>query len=98
MLETNHPEEIIRVKREVSRDLEAVAVVARLERERRTPAVRKKVFSYRQFMNTLLHEFMHHWDFHALKLARSFHTRGFFLRVDDLFRRLVDGLGAQPAG
>ncbi len=38
-LQDRHPEDLVRVKRQVSRDLEAVAVVNRLERERRTPAV-----------------------------------------------------------
>lgn len=52
-------------------------------------AVRQKVFSYRQFLNTLIHEFGHHWDYHSLRLTRSFHTRGFYSRLDTLLRRLL---------
>ena len=38
---------------------------------------------------TLLHELCHHLDYHALKLADSLHTEGFFRRESDLFRQLV---------
>ncbi|MHC4606163.1 MAG: hypothetical protein ACYTAF_04430 [Planctomycetota bacterium] len=54
----------------------------------RTP-VRRKVFAFKTFLQTLAHEFCHHFDYHALKLRASFHTRGFYSRVDSLYRPLV---------
>ncbi len=51
-------------------------------------AVRRKVFAFLTFFDTVVHEFMHHWDARKLRLARSFHTRGFYLRT----RALRDAL------
>ena len=53
-------------------------------------AVRKKVFAFKTFLQTLVHEFCHHYDFRKLKLAASFHTGGFYQRVDSLYRPLVE--------
>jgi len=39
-------------------------------------AVQRKVFAYRTFLDTLVHEFMHHYDNYGLRLAASFHTSG----------------------
>lgn len=47
-------------------------------------AIRGKVVAARTFLDTLIHEFMHHYDFHVLKLSRSLHTSGFFLRLHDI--------------
>ena len=55
-------------------------------------AVRRKVFAFKTYLNTLVHEFMHHYDHQRLKLGASFHTRGFYQRVRDLLAQLV------PAG
>jgi hypothetical protein len=52
-------------------------------------AVRRKVFAFKTFVNTLVHEFMHHYDTQRLQLGASFHTRGFYQRVRDLICRLV---------
>ena len=49
----------------------------------------KRVVAFRTFLRTLLHELCHHLDYHALKLADSLHTEGFFRRESDLFRQLV---------
>lgn len=51
-------------------------------------AVQRKVFAYRTFLDTLVHEFLHHFDHHGLRLAASFHTSGFYRRV----RTIVDQL------
>jgi hypothetical protein len=42
----------------------------------------------RHRLNTLLHEWTHHYDFHGLRLPRSYHTAGFFARL----RALADAL------
>lgn len=52
-------------------------------------AVRRKVFAFKTYLNTLVHEFMHHYDHRRLQLGASFHTRGFYQRVRDLVGRLV---------
>jgi hypothetical protein len=54
-------------------------------------AVRRKVFAFKTYLNTLTHEFMHHYDHQRLKLGASFHTRGFYQRVRELVAELVPG-------
>jgi hypothetical protein len=49
----------------------------------------RRVVAFRTFLRTLLHELCHHLDYHALKLADSLHTEGFFRRESNLFRQLV---------
>jgi hypothetical protein len=51
-------------------------------------AVRQQVISAKVFLNTLLHEWVHHFDFDGLRLARSPHTAGFYARL----RALADAL------
>lgn len=51
-------------------------------------AVRQLVISPKVFLNTLLHEWVHHYDFAGLLLARSPHTVGFYARL----RALADAL------
>jgi hypothetical protein len=51
-------------------------------------AVQERVISAKVFLNTLLHEWVHHHDFHGLRLPRSYHTAGFFRRL----RALADSL------
>jgi hypothetical protein len=60
-------------------------------------AVQRKVFAFRTFLNTVVHEFMHHYDNRKLRLAASFHTSGFYHRVRDLYARLL-GEEAAAAG
>ncbi len=60
-------------------------------------AVRRQVFAFRTFLNTVVHEFMHHYDHKRLGLAASFHTSGFYRRVRDLYRRLLGEEPAEPA-
>ena len=51
-------------------------------------AVRQQVISPKVFLNTLLHEWVHHYDFDGLRLPRSPHTTGFYARL----RALADAL------
>ena len=51
-------------------------------------AVRQQVISPKVFLNTVLHEWVHHFDFAGLRLARSPHTSGFYARL----RALADSL------
>lgn len=44
-------------------------------------AVRQQVLAPGAFVDTLLHEWTHHFDFSGLKLSRSPHTAGFFARL-----------------
>ena len=39
---------------------------------------------------TILHEFMHHYDRHYLDIDSTPHTKGFFLRIKDLRRKLTN--------
>lgn len=49
-----------------------------------------KTISIKSFYDTLLHEFIHHYDFEVLKLSDSLHTTGFFKRISDLKNKLGD--------
>lgn len=46
-----------------------------------------KEVSIKQFINTLLHEFMHHYDNKVLHID-SIHSKGFYLRISDLEKKL----------
>ena len=48
-------------------------------------AIREKVSSPKALLNTLLHEFCHHLDCARLSMPQSYHTRGFFWRIDHLY-------------
>ena len=50
-------------------------------------AVRGKELAPKTFLNTLLHEWMHHYDFEKLSL-NSIHTKGFYERIKSLKERL----------
>lgn len=52
-------------------------------------AVRRQVISINQFFDTLMHEFMHHYDFNVLKLKESIHNKYFYERINDLKAKLV---------
>lgn len=52
-------------------------------------AIREKVCSPRALLNVLLHEFCHHLDVTHLSLPESFHTRGFFIRIDQLYHHVL---------
>ncbi|HVU51228.1 MAG TPA: hypothetical protein VHL80_11105 [Polyangia bacterium] len=48
-------------------------------------AIRGRVSSPKALLNTLLHEFCHHLDCTRLKCPESYHTRGFYWRIDHLY-------------
>jgi hypothetical protein len=50
-------------------------------------AVRGQILAPKTFLDTLLHEWVHHYDTHRLKL-NSIHTKGFYERINDLKRKL----------
>ena len=51
-------------------------------------AVRQQVITTKVFLNTLLHEWVHHYDFAGLRLPRSPHTAGFYARLRALAEAL----------
>ena len=53
-----------------------------------TTAKTHKPISIHTFYDTLLHEFMHHYDYKVLRLSESFHTSGFYKRISDLKNKL----------
>jgi hypothetical protein len=59
-------------------------------------AVRGQVVAAKVFLNTLLHEWVHHFDFAALRLARSPHTAGFYSRLRALAEALSVGMVMPP--
>ncbi len=50
-------------------------------------AVRGQILASKTFLETLLHEWMHHYDLHVLKI-RSLHTAGFYMRIRDVKLKL----------
>jgi hypothetical protein len=52
-------------------------------------AIRAQVTSPKALLNTLLHEFCHHLDSTRLRCPQSFHTRGFFTRIDHLYHHAL---------
>ena len=57
-------------------------------------AIRQQVLAPKVFLETLLHEWVHHYDFTGLELDRSPHTSGFYARIRDLAETL--GVGFVP--
>ena len=55
-------------------------------------ARRNLVVAFKTYLNTLVHEYMHHYDWHALRIE-SMHTSGFYQRVGHLYRRILGELG-----
>jgi hypothetical protein len=52
-------------------------------------AIRAQVSSPKALLNTLLHEFCHHLDCTRLRCPESFHTRGFYWRIDHLYHLAI---------
>ncbi|MCF6157031.1 MAG: hypothetical protein E3K32_00340 [wastewater metagenome] len=55
-------------------------------------AVRQTVVASKTFLDTLIHEFMHHYDYEILKLSTSLHTAGFYYRLGDMMKKLTKGI------
>lgn len=51
-------------------------------------AVKQNKVAIKTFTETLLHEFIHHYDMRYLKLGASPHTAGFYKRISDLKSKL----------
>ena len=57
-------------------------------------AIRAKVSSPKALLNVLIHEFCHHLDVVHLGCPETFHTRGFYARIDQLYHHAL----ATPQG
>ncbi|HSP64588.1 MAG TPA: hypothetical protein VLO10_00215 [Candidatus Deferrimicrobium sp.] len=77
------------------RFIDGAVTDARIRIYHRT-AVRQQVISPKVFLNTLLHEWVHHYDFAGLRLARSPHTAGFYARLRALAEALDVGFVLPP--
>lgn len=53
-----------------------------------TTAVRHSVIGIKTFTDTLLHEYMHHYDIYYLKI-KSIHSADFYKRINDLKNKLI---------
>lgn len=51
-------------------------------------AKRKQPISIKVFIDTLLHEFIHHYDYEKLNFTNSIHTAGFYKRITDLKQKI----------
>lgn len=49
----------------------------------------KKPVAINTMYDTLLHEFIHHYDMTKLKLSSSPHTKGFYMRISDIKAKLA---------
>lgn len=52
-------------------------------------AMTKKPVAIKTMYDTLLHEFMHHYDMTKLNFTESPHTKGFYMRISDLKEKLA---------
>jgi hypothetical protein len=52
-------------------------------------AVRKQYLAAKSYLDTLIHEFLHHLDYELLGLQHTYHTRGFYSRLGDLMTKLT---------
>ena len=52
-------------------------------------AARGQILAAKSFLDTLLHEWLHHYDTYRLGL-RSIHSKGFYLRLTDLKEKLLN--------
>lgn len=52
-------------------------------------AIREAVIAPKTFIDTLIHEFIHHYDYKVLKLPVSLHTAGFYYRLGDIIKKLI---------
>ena len=51
--------------------------------------IHEKVTSPKALINVILHEFCHHLDATSLGCPHSFHTRGFYSRIDHLYHHVL---------
>jgi len=48
----------------------------------------QKYVAPKTFLRTLIHEFLHHFDRYKLKLSSTYHTKGFYERVNLIYNEL----------
>ena len=58
-------------------------------------AVRHQYLAAKSYLDTLVHEFLHHLDYKLLKLRHTYHTKGFYSRLSDLMGKLQDNRPSQ---
>jgi len=51
-------------------------------------AVREKHLASKAYLDTLIHEFLHHLDYELLQLSHTYHTKGFYSRLGDMLAKL----------
>ncbi|TMB70042.1 MAG: hypothetical protein E6J51_04160 [Chloroflexi bacterium] len=73
-----------------------LTVADRPQRHRTRGGRLQQVLAPKVFLETLLHEWVHHYDFTGLQLDRSPHTSGFFNRIRDLAETLGVGYVTPP--
>jgi len=52
----------------------------------------QKYVAPKTFLRTLIHEWGHHYDKHKLKLSSTFHTKGFYDRMNLIYNQLKEPL------
>ncbi len=52
----------------------------------------QKYVAPKTFLRTLIHEWGHHYDKHKLKLNSTFHTKGFYDRMNVIYNQLKEPL------
>ncbi len=52
-------------------------------------AIREAVLAPKTFLDTLVHEFLHHYDYDVLTFPKSLHTAGFYYRLGDVMKKLI---------
>ena len=52
----------------------------------------QKYVAPKTFLRTLIHEWGHHYDKHKLKLKSTFHTKGFYNRLNTIYDQLKEPL------
>jgi hypothetical protein len=55
-------------------------------------AKRGLMVAFKTYLKTLIHEFMHHYDWKGLKI-QSMHTAGFYKRVNHVYKHVLADLG-----
>ena len=55
-------------------------------------AKNQKYIAPKTFLRTLIHEWGHHYDKHKLGLNNTYHTRGFYERVNTIYEQLKEPL------
>ena len=59
-------------------------------------SIRKQVVAGKTFLDTLIHELMHHIDRKFLLIASTPHSPGFYARIEDLKAKLMRMKGGEP--